>query len=74
MGRDSATFQDKGTEVPSLFREKGTTGQAQNHAKGRDEPGQAGTACQNLGLVEGRDNHQFSLKIRDGPGTGPDNN
>ena len=27
-GRDSATFRDKGTEVPSLSRDKGTTGQA----------------------------------------------
>ena len=34
-GRDSATFRDKGTEVPSLSRDKGTTGQAQNLAKGR---------------------------------------
>ena len=38
--RDSATFWDKGTEFPSLFRDKGTTGQAQNLAKGRDGPGQ----------------------------------
>ena len=29
-GRDSATFQDKGTKVPSWSRDKGTTGQAQN--------------------------------------------
>ena len=35
-GRDSATFRDKGTEVPSLSRDKGTTGQAKNLAKGRD--------------------------------------
>ena len=32
--RDSATFQDKETEVPSLSRNKGTTGQAKNLAKG----------------------------------------
>ena len=37
MGRDSSTFQDKGTEVPSLF--KGSTGQAQNLAKGPDGSG-----------------------------------
>ena len=43
-GRDSATFRDKGTEVPSLSRDKGTTGQAKNLAKGRDGPGLAGTA------------------------------
>ena len=35
-GWDSATFWDKGTEVPSLSREKGRTGQAQNLATGRD--------------------------------------
>ena len=40
MGCDSATFQDKGTEVPSMSRDKGKTGQAQNLAKGRDGPGQ----------------------------------
>ena len=40
MGRDSATFQDKGTEVPSLSRDKGTMGQAQNLATGQDGPGQ----------------------------------
>ena len=34
--RDSATFRDEGTEVPSLSQDKGTTGQAQNLAKGRD--------------------------------------
>ena len=39
-GRDSATFRDKGTDVPSLSRDKGTTGQAQNLAKGRNGPRQ----------------------------------
>ena len=39
-GWDSATFRDKGTEIPSLSRDKGTTGQAKNLAKGRDGPGQ----------------------------------
>ena len=34
-GRDSETFQDNGTEVPSLSRDKGKTGQAKNLAKGR---------------------------------------
>ena len=34
-GRDSATFRDNGTEVLSLSRDKGTTGQAQNLATGR---------------------------------------
>ena len=35
-GRDSATFRDNGTEIYSLSRDKGTTGQAQNFATGRD--------------------------------------
>ena len=39
-GRDSATFRDKGTEVPQLSRYKGTTGQAKNLAKERDRLGQ----------------------------------
>ena len=43
MGRDSATFRDKGTEVPSLSRDKGTTGQAQNLAKGQPVKIQDGT-------------------------------
>ena len=40
MEQDSATFWDKGPEAPSLFRDKGTMGQAKNIAKGRDRPGQ----------------------------------
>ena len=39
-GRDGATFRDKGTEVPSLSWDKGTTGQAKNLAKERDRLGQ----------------------------------
>ena len=50
-GRDSATFPDNGTEVPSLSQDKGTTGQkflycpgtkgqAKNLAKGWDGLGQ----------------------------------
>ena len=39
-GRNSPTFRDKGTEAPSLSRDKGTMGQAENLAKGRDGPGQ----------------------------------
>ena len=37
-GRDSATFRDKGTEVSSLSRDKGTMGQA-GTAKIRDKTG-----------------------------------
>ena len=40
MGRDSATFREKGTEVSSLSRDKGATRQAQNIATGRDGPEQ----------------------------------
>jgi hypothetical protein len=40
-GRDSATFRDKGTEVPPFSWDKGTMGQAQNLAMGRDGPGQS---------------------------------
>ena len=32
-GRDSETFRDNGTEIPSLSRDKGTTGQAKILAK-----------------------------------------
>ena len=35
-GQDSATFREKGTEVPSLSWDKGTTGQAKNLAKEKD--------------------------------------
>ena len=68
-GRDRAIFWDKGTEVPSLSRDKGTTGQAQNLAMGRDGPGQPvkiwdgtrdGTITIFLsksGTGQGRDNH-----------------
>ena len=35
MACDSATFQDKGTEVLSLSRDKGKAGLPQNLAKGR---------------------------------------
>jgi hypothetical protein len=38
--RDSITFRGKGTEVSLLSLDKGTMGQAQNLAKGRDGLGQ----------------------------------
>ena len=34
-GQESATFWDKGSEIPFLSREKGTMGQAQNLATGQ---------------------------------------
>ena len=46
-GRDSETFRDNGTEVPSLSRDKGTTGQAKNLAKGRDSQKPGRDAGQN---------------------------
>ena len=53
MGRDSATFRDKGTKVPSLSRDKGTTEQAKNHANGRDgtqdKTGQSRKGCSKTG-------------------------
>ena len=39
-GQDSATYWNKGTEVSSLSRDKGTMGQAKNLTKGQDRPGQ----------------------------------
>ena len=55
-GRDSTTFRDNGIEVSSLSRDKGTTGQAQNLAKGRDGPGWARTGRDSLN--PGRDTGQ----------------
>ena len=52
-------FGTKG-QISSLSRDKGTMGQAQNLALG-----QAGTACQNTGREEGRDNHYFAFKIQE---------
>ena len=45
MERDNATFQDKGTEISSLSRDKGTTGQfCQGTGQDRcQNPGQEGT-------------------------------
>ena len=40
MAWDSATFWDNVTKVSLLYRDKGTTGQAQNLAAGQDGPGQ----------------------------------
>ena len=55
MGLDNATFRDKGTQVPSLSRDKGTTGQAQNLAKGRDGPGQPKFGTGRARIVKIRD-------------------
>ena len=60
MEQDSATFRDAGREIPSLSRDKGTTGQATNLAKGREGPGQPkfgmgiGRHSQNLGPDTGQ--------------------
>ena len=54
-GRDSATFRDNGTEVSSLSRDKGTTGQAKNLTKGRDGPGQPKFGTGRAGTAKIRD-------------------
>ena len=54
-GRDSETFRDNGTEVPSLSRDKGTTGQAKNLAKGRDGSGQPKSDTEWAGTAKNRD-------------------
>ena len=54
-GRDSATFRDTGTKVPSLSRDKGTTGQAKNLAKGREELGQPKFGTGRAGIAKNRD-------------------
>ena len=69
-GRDSAIFRDKGTEVPSLSRDKGTTGQAQNLATGLDGRGRAGRACQNPERGTGQSLFFCQNPGRDRDGTG----
>ena len=54
-GRDSETFLDNGTEVPSLSWDKGTTGQAKNHAKGWDGSGQPKSGTGRAGTAKIRD-------------------
>ena len=51
--RTMQLFWDKGTEIPSLSRDKGTTGQAQNLATGWDGSGQPVKIRDGMG----RDNH-----------------
>ena len=58
-GRDSETFRDNGTDIPSLSRDKGTTGQAKNLAKGRD-----GSAKIRDGTAKNRDKTGQSRKGR----------
>ena len=64
MGRDSATFRDKGTEVPSLSRDKGITGQAKNLAKGRDGPGQPKSGTGRDSHNPGRDAGQNGTELK----------
>ena len=54
-GRDSVTFRDKGTEAPSLSRDKGTTGQAKNLAKVWCGPGQPKFGTGRAGIAKNRD-------------------
>ena len=60
-GRDSATFRDKGTEIPSLSRDKGTTGQAQNLATGRDGTGFWQPVPSRPGTSRGTNNFLFCI-------------
>ena len=53
--RDSATFRDKGTEVHSLSRDRGTTGQAKNLVKGRDGLGQPKFGTGRAGIAKNWD-------------------
>ena len=57
-GRDSATLWEKGTEVPSLSQDKGTTGQSKNLAKGWDGPGQPKSGTGRAGTAKNRDRTQ----------------
>ena len=59
MERDNTTFRDKGTEVPSLSQDKGTTGQAKNLTKGRDGPGQPKFGTGRAGTKGHRDEKIF---------------
>ena len=61
-GRDSATFWDKGTEIPSLSRDKGTTGQAQNLATGRDGTGRDFDSLSRPGTSRGTEMKGKALK------------
>jgi hypothetical protein len=54
-GRDSATFRDSGTGKTFLSRDKGTTGQAQKFAKGRDGPRQPKFGTGRTGIAKNRD-------------------
>ena len=62
MGQDSATFWDTGTQVPSLSRDKGTTGQAKNLAKGRYGPGQPKSGTEH-GTIEFLKNFKKAMRI-----------
>ena len=76
--QDSATFWDKGTEVPLLSQDKGTTGQAKNLAKGRDRPVQpkSGMGQRDTGtrifFCPGTKGQRDKLKILPRDGTGRD--
>ena len=54
-GRDSETFRDNETEVSSLSRDKGTTGQAKNLAKGQYGSGQPKSGTGRAGTAKNRD-------------------
>ena len=58
------TGRDKGTEVPSLSRDRGTTGQAKNLAKGRDGPRQPKSGTGRDSQNPGRDVGQNGTELK----------
>ena len=54
-GTGQCNFLGKGTDVPSLSRDKGTTGQAKNLAKGQDVLGQPKSEMGRVGTAKNRD-------------------
>ena len=60
-GRDIETFWDNGTEVPSLSRDIGTTGQAKNLAKGWDRSEQPKSGTGRAGTAKNRDGMQDKM-------------
>ena len=54
-GRDSETFRDNGTKIPSLSRDKGTAGQAKRAARGRYGSGQPEAVTGRAGTAKKQD-------------------
>ena len=67
IGRDSVTFQDNGTEVPSLSRDKGKTGKAQNLAVGRQIPLSWDFCSSPCPGIKGQWDKEIFLSLEKGP-------